>query len=69
VPKDVQQGYRRSVMHNAMSFGVRCSVFGAEHPDRAWSIGSGNKSSRSYTQSRFTRCLTSRMEGPYILES
>ena len=68
MPKDVQQGYRRSVMHNAVSFGVWCLVFGAEHPDRAWSVGSGNKLSRSCTQSRFTGCLTSRMEGPYILE-
>ena len=55
---------------NAVSFqcfGVR--GFGAEHPEGAWSVGSDNKSSRLYTQSRFTRCLTSRLEGPYILES
>ena len=46
----------------------RCE-FGAEHLEGAWSVSSGNKSCRSCTQSRFTRCLTSRMEGPYILES
>src|SRR5882724_13449859 len=68
VLKDIRQGCGRSVMCNAMSFGVRCSVFGAKHPDGVWSIGSGNKSSRLCTQSQFTRCLTSRMEGPYILE-
>ena len=55
---------------NAISFqcfGVRC--LGAEHPEGVWSIGSGNKSSNSCTQSRFTRYLTTRTEGPYILES
>jgi len=68
VPKDVRQGCRCSVMHNAVSFSVWCLAFGAEHQTererRFW-----HKSSRLCTQSRFTRCLTSRMEGPYILES
>jgi len=59
VLKDVQQGYSAQwcVTPWASVFSVRC--LGAEHPDRAWSIGSGNKLSRSCTQSRFTRCLTS----------
>jgi len=66
VLKDVRQRRRCSAMCNAISFSVQ--GLGAKHPEGAWSIGSGNKLSRLYTQSQFTRCLTSRMEGPYILE-
>ena len=51
VPKDIQQGCGHLVMCNAISFSVQCSVFGAEHTDGVWSIGSGNKLSRSCTQS------------------
>jgi len=60
-------GHGHSARCNTISFGVQC--LGAEHPEGAWSVGSGNKSSRSCTQSWFTRCLTTRLEGPYILES
>ena len=61
------QAFRKVWCHKFQCFGVQ--GLGAEHPEGAWSIGSGNKLSRLCTQSRFTRCLTTRTEGPYILES
>jgi len=65
VLKDIRQGYRHSVMHNAVSFGVRCSVFGARAPRRSMERRFWNKSSKVVYSESIYRCLTSRMEVLY----
>jgi len=51
VLKDIRQGYRRSVMHNAVSFSILVSGFRGPSTQQVVGVGSGNKLSRSCTQS------------------